>query len=253
MIETHCHLDMLKDVELDRLIDEIHKKGVEKLITISTHQKNFSVVKSLADQFKDVYFSQGVHPHSSENWSHEAKQSILQNIPHPKLVAIGEIGLDFYYNKSPKEAQIKAFTEQIELAIELDLPIIIHTREAEEETMLSLTPYLKDLKRKGVLHSFTSSQKILEWALEHDFYLGFNGIITFKNAEDVRDRVRAYPLEKILIETDSPFLAPVPHRGKQNTPVFLPHVAEAIAEIKNVSVDEVVEITTINAKNLFSF
>jgi TatD DNase family protein len=152
-------------------------------------------------------------------------------------VAVGEIGLDYHYNNSPRDIQIAVFEKQLQIACDTNLPVVIHTREADEDTRDILKNFSKNLKSKGVIHSFTSSKELAEFVLAENFYIGFNGIITFKNAINVQDVVKITPIEQILFETDSPFLTPVPHRGKENAPYYLPHIVEKIAELKNISLD----------------
>jgi TatD DNase family protein len=168
-------------------------------------------------------------------------------------VAIGEIGLDYHYSKSPHDEQRQAFEEQLQIAIDFNLPVVIHSRDADEDTMAILKNFSSTLKRKGVIHSFTSGLKLAELAIKENFYLGFNGIITFKNAENVRDALRLTPVEKILLETDSPFLTPDPYRGMENAPYYLPFIAEKIAEVKNLELTSVLEHAYKNSIDLFHF
>lgn len=251
IIETHCHLDYLKQAPLEEILASSKEAGIEKIITIAVEPANFDRVKEIAETHPEVYFSQGIHPHDAKLANEEAYQTIRRRASHPKMVAVGEIGLDFYYNHSEKNTQIDAFKRQLEIACEKNKPVIIHSREAEEDTIEVLKEYRDKLSRKGVIHSFTSKEVLARFALESDFYLGFNGIITFKNAKEVRDVVAITPLERILLETDSPFLTPVPHRGKENAPFYLPFIAEKIAEIKGLTPEEVIETCYKNSLNLF--
>jgi TatD DNase family protein len=245
MIETHCHLDYLKKQSLDETIKMSQEAGVEKIITIAVEPDNFDRVFEISKQYDIVYFTQGIHPHDAIKATEDAFQKIQDRSSEAKMVAVGEIGLDFYYNNSPKEKQIEVFCRQLEIANELDKPVVIHSREADQEMMDCLRKYPQT---KGVIHSFTSGQELAEFALAQGLYLGFNGIITFKNAQNVRDIVEITPLERILTETDAPFLTPVPHRGKENAPFYLPHVIEKIAEIKKANVNSLKN----NAISLFS-
>jgi len=167
------------------------------------------------------------------------------------MVAVGEIGLDYHYNNSPREIQRKVFEKQLQIAADTDLPVIIHTREADEDTKSILKNFSPHLKKKGVIHSFTSGKELAEWVLNENFYLGFNGIVTFKKAENVQEIVKMSPLERILLETDAPFLTPVPHRGKENAPHYLPFVAQKIADLKGITARELEEQTLQNAYNCF--
>lgn len=253
IIETHCHLDYLKDRPLEETLKESQRVGIEKIITITVTKSNLDSVLQLAKNHDHIFCTQGIHPHEAKDWSQEIKTKVTENTQREseKVLAIGEIGLDFYYNNSPKQEQLDAFNEQFELAISLEKPIVVHSRDAELETKEILDRHAPNLKRKGVIHSFTSKLDLAEKALEHDFYLGFNGIITFKTAEEVREAVKLCPLERILLETDSPFLTPVPFRGRENAPFYLPFIAEKIAEIKEIEVEEVLKVTYQNSIDLF--
>ncbi|MBL7664772.1 MAG: TatD family hydrolase [Bacteriovoracaceae bacterium] len=254
MIETHCHLDYLKQLPLEEIVEESKRKGVEKIITISVDPDNFNKVTEIANHFPEVYCTQGIHPHDAKLFTEEVYQGIKTNTQtNKKVVAIGEIGLDYHYNNSLPEVQKEVFKRQLQLACELKKPVVIHTRDADEDTEEILKSYLPRLTRKGVVHSFTSGIKLAKFALSNGFYLGFNGIITFKKADLIRDVLAITPLEQILIETDAPFLTPVPHRGKENAPFYLEYIVEKIAELKQVPVDEVRKITTENAQKLFQF
>jgi TatD DNase family protein len=255
IIETHCHLDYLKEGSTADILARCQSLGIEKVITISVSPDNLQTVLDIAEEFEQVFTTQGIHPHQADLWTEDVANTVLKNaaLPNTKVLAIGEIGLDFYYTKSKKEKQIEAFNRQMDIATTLNLPVVIHSREAETETIAVLDEKAPALKRKGVIHSFTSGPVLAQAALKHDFYLGFNGIITFKNAEEVREIVKICPLERILLETDSPFLTPFPYRGQENAPYFLPFVAEKVAEIKGLDVEEVLEVTYQNALDLFKF
>ena len=252
MIETHCHLDYIKTAPVPQIIEQAKELGVKKFVTISVEPDNFSTVAHLAKKYADVYCTQGVHPHHANLYTPEISQNLDGRLSTlSKVVAVGEIGLDYYYLKSPKEDQLNAFGEQLNLSLKHKLPVVIHSRDADEDTMDILANYDRSLR--GVIHSFTAGKKLAQYALANDFYLGFNGIITFKNAANVREILSLTPVENILLETDSPFLAPVPHRGKENSPSFLPCVAEAVAKIKSIPLKKVLEQTSANAENLFQF
>lgn len=255
IIETHFHLDMLKAMSRIEIVEKAKKHNIEKMITISTSPDNLDEVISMAETFPEIYCTQGLHPHDGKEWNDEVKAHVLKNLKekNKKIVAIGEIGLDYYYSKSPREEQIKAFEEQLQIAVDFNLPVVIHTREADEDTMAVLKNFSTTLKRKGVVHSFTSGLGLAQFALDEGFFLGFNGIITFKSAENVRDALRITPMEKILLETDSPFLTPDPYRGVENAPYYLPFVAEKIAEVKNLSLDTVLKQAYQNSLALFKF
>jgi len=251
IIETHCHLDYLKDRPLEETLEICLKGGVDRLITISVQPGNLATVRELVETHPYIYGTQGIHPHEAIQWSDEVEEEIRKHAPHPKIVAVGEIGLDFHYTRSPRDKQIEVFKKQLALARELKKPVVIHSREAEKETIEILDEVKDAQAQTGVVHSFTSGLDLAEKAIELGYYLGFNGIITFKNAEAVRDAVRLCPLDRILLETDSPFLTPVPYRGRENAPFYLPFVAEKVAEIKGVSVDDCLKTTRENALKLF--
>lgn len=253
IIETHCHLDYLKDHPLEEILEVAKSQGVEKFLTIAVEPDNFDTVYELSQKYPEVYFTQGIHPHDAKLFSEEAFAKIEQRAPEEKMLAVGEIGLDYHYDNSPRDIQKQVFKKQLEIAIKLTKPVVIHSRDADEDTISILKHYAPLMKRKGVIHSFTSGENLARTAMDLGFYLGFNGIITFKNAGNVRDIVTLAPIEKILVETDSPFLAPIPFRGRENSPKNIPHIIEKIAEIKGLDPEQVANITFKNAMDCFSF
>lgn len=234
LIETHCHLDYLKELPLEEIRAKIKEAGITKVITIGVDPGNLDKVQELARSYPEVYYTQGIHPHDSKEASEIEFEKIITRAEDPKMVAVGEIGLDYHYNNSPPEVQRKMFERQLQIACDKDLPVVIHTRDADEDTRAILKNFSGQLKRKGVVHSFTSSKELAEFVLSEGFYIGFNGIITFKKAENVQEVVKITPPERILFETDSPFLTPVPHRGKENAPYYLPFIAAKVAELKGL-------------------
>lgn len=254
IIETHFHLDMLKALP-DEVVSKSQAHNIEKMVTISTNPGNLDEVIAIATKYPHIYCTQGLHPHEGKEWNDEVKAHVIKNLntKNKKIVAVGEIGLDFYYSKSPRDEQIKAFEEQLQIACDFDLPVVIHSRDADEDTVAVLKNFSTTLKRKGVIHSFTSGLDLARFCLNEGFYIGFNGIITFKNAENVRDALRITPIERILLETDSPFLTPDPYRGVENAPYYLPFIAEKIAEVKGVELDEVLTKAYKNSMDLFKF
>ena len=235
LIETHCHLDYLKAYTLEEIREKIKEAGITKVVTIGVDPGNLDKVLALADQYPEIYFTQGIHPHDAKEATTVEFDKIKSRSSHPKMVAVGEIGLDYHYNNSPPEIQKKVFEQQLQMAVDADLPVVIHTRDADEDTKSILRNFSSSLKRKGVIHSFTSTIDLAQFCLHEGFHIGFNGIITFKKAENVQEVVKITPAERILFETDSPFLTPVPHRGKENGPYFLPHVVSKIAELKGMN------------------
>lgn len=253
IIETHCHLDYLKDLPIEEILTKSHDAGIEKIITISVEPDNFDKVRELALTYPQVYFTQGIHPHDAKLSTTQALDVISSRCGEDKMLAVGEIGLDYHYDNSPRDIQKDVFKAQLEIAIKHELPVVIHSRDADDDMISILNEYAPRMKRKGVIHSFTSTADLANCALKNDFYLGFNGIITFKKAKEVRDIVELCPIEKILTETDSPFLTPTPHRGKENAPYYLPFVVSKIAQIKNLPEQEVLIQTYKNAMDLFRF
>lgn len=251
IVETHFHLDYLKSSSAESILAEARKMGVSKFITISVNPENLDQALALAKAHDDLWCTQGIHPHNAKDFDQEVRAKIEMQAREEKVVAIGEIGLDYYYQKSPREGQIKAFRDQLCLAAKLNLPVVIHSRDAEEDTLSILQELSGNLQRKGVIHSFTSSQQLAQSCVELGFYIGINGIITFKNAQDVRDVVKAIPLEYLLLETDAPFLTPDPYRGHENAPKYLPLIAEKIAQIKGLKVEEVLKVCYQNSLQLF--
>lgn len=252
IVETHCHLDYLKNLSTEEIIQKSRDHNIEKIMTIAVEPGNFQAVLDLTEKHSNVYGTQGVHPHQAITYNEEVGKKIEENIKHPKVVAVGEIGLDYHYNKSPREKQLEAFEAQLEIAAQHEMPVVIHSRDAEEDTIQILEKFAPRLKKKGVIHSFTSSLELAKKAIELDFYLGFNGIITFKNADNVRDALKITPLEKLLLETDSPFLTPIPHRGKENAPYYLPFVAQFMSDFLQVDQEELLKQIYSNSTNLFN-
>ena len=250
-IDTHCHLNMI-DEDLSDLISTGIKQGVNQFITIGTEDSSNRWVAECCETNEPVSGSLGIHPHyaSSANQEHFdwIKSEILRN---KKILAVGECGFDLFYNRSPKEEQKQVFNEQLELAQELDLPVIIHSREAEEETKDLLMGFSKG-SLQGVFHSFTSSLELARFALDLGFYLSFNGICTFPKSDLVREVLCYTPLDRILLETDAPFLAPVPYRGKTNVPANIPVIGNFVADLLSSSVEKVSMATSNNARKLFN-
>lgn len=239
LIETHCHLDYLKAEPLEELLKKAEEAQIQKIITIGVAPENLDSVREISLKHEKVYYTQGIHPHDAKDASEVEFNKISQRSLEKKMVAVGEIGLDYHYNNSPVDVQRRVFEKQLQLACDRDLPVVIHTREADEDTIAILKNFSSTLKRKGVIHSFTSTKDLAEWVLGDGFYLGFNGIITFKKAENVQEVVKMAPMERILLETDSPFLTPVPHRGKENAPHYLPFIALKVAELKGLQTEVV--------------
>lgn len=250
-IETHCHLDYLKAEPLDEIRKKIREAGITKVITIGVDPDNLDKVRDLSDSCEEIYFTQGIHPHDAKEATEVEFGKIISRGAMKKMVAVGEIGLDYHYNNSPPEIQRKVFEKQLQIAADHDLPVVIHSRDADDDTKAILKEFSSLLKRKGVVHSFTSSLALAEFVLREGFYLGFNGIITFKKAQNVQEVVKITPAKQLLFETDSPFLTPVPHRGKENAPYYLPFVAAKIAELKNLDLELLKKQVFENSFNCF--
>jgi TatD DNase family protein len=251
MIDSHCHLDhepLLSD--LKNVIERSKAVGIEKLLTISTSLESFSRIKEIINKDEIIYGTMGIHPHESSKDIIKSSL-IIDNIKnHPKIIGIGETGLDFFYKNSDKTHQINSFKEHIEASIETNIPLIIHSRDAEKETFEILNDY-KNEELKILMHCFTGSKEFAEKLLNLNSYFSASGIITFKNATNLQETFKFLPLEKILIETDSPFLAPVPNRGKKNEPSYIDFTAKKLSEIKNILKSELISITTKNFNKLF--
>ncbi|GIT73444.1 MAG: hypothetical protein Ct9H300mP28_32580 [Pseudomonadota bacterium] len=249
-IDTHCHLDKL-DSTPEEAVKQANQEGVETMVTISVDEESLNFVSNAVMQFKDVYGTLGLHPHDASEFSPSIEQRILKLAKvHDKVIAIGETGLDYHYMNSSVENQQFAFRKQLQMAVELNLPVVLHSREAEADTINILKEIT--VPSLGVAHSFTSSLKMARTLLDMGWYLGINGIVTFKNAEDLREVVRWIPLDRLLLETDSPFLAPVPYRGKPNKPSNIPVIASFIAELRKIPIEHLAEKTSENAHRLFS-
>lgn len=255
IIETHCHLDYLTAQTTAELIARCGELNIERLITIAVSEKNLPKVIELTEQYESVFGTLGIHPHDADDFSDSVSDFIKTNSQgkekKEKIVAIGEIGLDYYYDNADRAIQRNAFEAQLQIACDLDLPIVVHTREADEDTQAILGNFSNALNRKGVIHSFTSGQNLAEYCLKEGFHLGFNGICTFNKAQNVRDIIAITPIERVLLETDSPYLTPVPYRGKENAPVYLPFIAEQIAEVHGVGVEVVLKQAYQNSLNVF--
>ena len=253
LIDTHCHLDDKKLANsLDYIIENFSNDNIEKVVTSSSNINESYVACELADKHEKIYATVGVHPHYADSLTEEVLTKLEELSHNPKVVAIGEIGRDYYYNICEKTVQIKTFTDQIMLADKLDLPVVFHIRDAMGDFMNIVRSYKKYFRNGGVVHSFSGSVEIAKELVSYGFYLGINGICTFKNANTILDVIREIPLKHLLVETDAPYLTPEPHRGKPNEPKYTIHMARKIAEIKGLGVSEVIEETNKNAKRIFT-
>ena len=252
MIDSHCHLDhepMFSD--LKNVLTRSKQSGVEKILSICTTKDSFNKIIEIIKIDPIIYGTYGIHPHEA-NTDVVTKEEIIKNVSsNKKIIAIGESGLDFYYNHSSKEKQISSFKSHIEAAINLNVPIIVHSRNAEKETFDILNEYKKS-KPKILMHCFTGSTEFANKLLTLGSYFSASGIITFKKSSDLRETFRLIPDDKLLIETDSPYLAPEPMRGRKNEPSYIKHTLEKLAVIKNVDVDKIDRVTSQNFNTLFN-
>lgn len=251
IIETHCHLDYLEGEILQSALESAKAVNIERIITIGVSPDNLEAVMQLAQTHEQVWGTQGIHPHDAKDYNNTVDAQIRANALHPKMLAIGEIGLDYYYDHSDRAVQRQVFESQMQIAIDLNRPVVIHTREADEDTRAILQNFLGQMKQRGVIHSFTSGKALAEYCLSEGFCLGFNGISTFKPAENVREIIGLTPIEQILFETDAPYLTPVPYRGQKNEPKYLPFIAEQVAKVKGLELEALLPQVWQNSLRVF--
>lgn len=248
-IDVHCHLNMLEE-GVEEAIKKAKAAGVRKIITIGTEPNDLPLVLDLAHKYApDVYCTLGIHPHDGKVYTKEVGEFIEANAKDPAVVAIGEIGLDYYYDSSPREQQQEAFRAQLAIAQRTGLPVEIHTRDAEEDTISILKEFKGSVT--GIIHCFTGTSWLAKEALDLGFNISISGVVTFKNADDLRNTVRGLPLDRIHVETDAPFLAPIPMRGKKNTSAYVVHTAKFVADLKGVTEEQLAEQTKANALKMF--
>ena len=247
-IDTHCHLSMEDYLDIDKVIEENKDALVEKIVVSGCSRESIEEVMDLKDRYDMVYVTIGYHPEYADTVTESDLDYLKSLLGEKKVVGIGEIGLDYHYTKDIKDKQIWLFEEQLKIAEEFNLPVVIHSRDATMDTINTLKKY----KVKGIIHCFSGSLETANIYISMGFLLGIGGVVTFKNSK-LKDVVKEVPLESIVLETDSPYLAPVPFRGKINSSKYLEFIANFIADIKNISVDELAEITSRNASSLFDF
>ena len=254
LVDSHCHLNFEQlSSQLDEVVARAREVGVGHMLTIGTKLREFEGVRAIAERYDDIHCSVGVHPHEAESEGDEVTAAkLIELAAHPKVVGIGETGLDYFYEHAPRELQKKSFRLHIEAARETGLPLIVHTRDADADTVKILHEEYEKGPFTGVIHCFSSGWEVAEKSMEIGFYISISGIVTFKAAEELRDHVRNIPVERLLVETDSPYLAPVPKRGKTNEPSFVAHTAAKVAELKGLDTDRLAAITTDNFFNLFN-
>jgi len=247
--DSHCHLQDRKfSKDLERVISSARENGVKNIIIPGWDLNSSFMAVEIAEKYEGIFATIGVHPHDAKIYNYKIEKEILNLIKREKVVAIGEIGLDFYRDLSPRDIQREVFKKQLKIAMEENFPVVIHTRDSLNEAL----DIVKDFKVRGVFHSFTKEAKLAKRIIDKGFYLGIGGVVTFKNSR-LSNEIKYIPVENILIETDAPYIAPEPMRGKRNEPAFLVHTLQKIAKEKSMSVEEVAEITYNNTKKLFKF
>jgi TatD DNase family protein len=253
LVDTHCHLDFPDFApERDAVMARARAAGVGRFVTISTHVGKFAEIAAIAEAYDDVFCTVGTHPNHALDEPEASPEALIALARHPKCVAFGEAGLDYHYHQAPKETARRVFRNHIAAAREAQLPLVIHTRDADEDTAEILHEEMGQGAFPALLHCFTGSRALAETAVELGVYISFSGVLTFKNAQGLREIAAAMPLERLLVETDAPFLAPTPYRGKRNEPAFVRETARILAEAKGVPEAEIARATTANALRLFS-
>ncbi|MCQ4159143.1 TatD family hydrolase [Roseomonas sp. GC11] len=252
LVDSHCHLDYFTEAEIEDILARAAAAGVGRMVTIGVRMSQAETVKALAERFPQVWGTVGVHPQSVGEAPLPTVEEIVSATQHPRIIGIGESGLDYFYDKAPRAVQQEGFRRHIRAAQATQLPLVIHARDADED-ILAL---LKEEKGQGgdfpfLLHCFSSGRKLAEEALDLGGYVSLSGILTFPKSQEIRDIARDVPMERLLVETDSPYLAPVPFRGKRNEPSYVAHTARVLAEVKQVSPEELARITTENFFRLF--
>ena len=253
LIDSHCHLDFeALSNDIDGVLARAAAAGVTGMVTISTHVDKFSTYAALAERYDNVWCSVGTHPHHADQELHITTDDLVRLSAHPRCVAIGEAGLDYFYDNAPKAAQETGFRRHIAAARITGLPLVIHSRAADEDMAAILIEESAQGAFPFLLHCFTAGIDLARTALELGGYISFSGIITFKNAEEIREVAKLVPADRYLVETDSPYLAPIPHRGQSNEPSFVRHTAEKLAEVRGISLEQLGTETTANFARLFS-
>jgi TatD DNase family protein len=253
LVDSHCHLDFKDfDGELDAVVQRARDRGVGTMVTICTRVSEFERVRRIAERYENVYCSVGIHPHEAASEPDTDVDQLVELADHPKVVGIGEAGLDFYYDHSPRERQREVFLTHIEAAKRTGLPLIVHSRNADPETVDMLGDNAEAGRLRGVIHCFSSTAHLSDNAVKIGFFISFSGIVTFKNAVELREIAGEIPIDRLLVETDSPYLAPVPHRGKRNEPSFVADTAAFLAGLRAMTPEDLAAQTTANFFQLFT-
>ncbi|MCP5373551.1 MAG: TatD family hydrolase [Hyphomicrobiales bacterium] len=252
LVDSHCHLDFPDFADdLDGVVAAAARAGVGTMLTICTHVTRFAQVRAIAERYDNIFCTVGIHPHNAGSEPEVTAADLIALAEHPKVVGFGETGLDYYYEHSPRAAQQKSFRAHIRAARETGLPLVVHTRDADADTLAILTEETGAGAFPGLLHCFSSGRELAEKAVEMGFYISLSGIVTFKTAEELRAIARDLPLDRLLVETDAPYLAPVPKRGKRNEPAFTAHTAARVAETRGEPADAFAAATSDNFFRLF--
>lgn len=253
IVDSHCHLNY-KGLEEEQgaVVERAREAGVGCMLAINTKLREYDEIVDIVDNYHDVFGTVGIHPHEAESEPDVAVQALLERTEHPKIVGIGETGLDYYYDNAPRDMQLVNFRAHIAASRETGLPLIVHTRDADDDCISILEDEMKQGTFPGVIHCFTASQRLADATMEMGFYISLSGIVTFKNAKALQETAKTIPLERLLVETDAPFLAPVPHRGKTCEPAFVADTARFLATLRGEEFEELSEKTTANFFNLFT-
>jgi len=249
MIDTHSHINMIEEITVDKVLSNAFENGVDSIIVPSAYSKDIEEVMELVKKYDNIYGMLGIHPSEVKDWNDNVSEKICEFSKNPKIVAIGEIGLDYYWDKSFIDLQKEVFIKQIKLANELNLPISIHDRDAHKDTFDILKEYNET--STIVMHCFSGSVEFAQECLKEGYYLALGGVVTFKNAIKMKEVAKIVPLDRLLLETDAPYLTPVPYRGKENQPAYVKYVAEEIARLREITFEEVCIATDENAKKVF--
>ena len=253
LIDSHCHLNYKGLVEDQaNVLERSRAAGVDLMLNIATRESEWDAVLDTAVRESDVWATVGIHPHEADEHPHVDTAKLVERAAHPRVVGIGETGLDYYYNHSDRERQQKSFRSHIAACRETGLPLIVHTRDAEEDTIRILREEMEQGAYSGVIHCFTASGAFADAAMALGFYISISGIVTFKNARDLQETAARLPLDRLLVETDSPFLAPVPHRGKPCEPAYVADTARFLASLRGESVEQLAAATSANFRTLFA-
>ena len=252
LVDSHCHLDFPElSAELDEVVARARRAGIGLMITIGTKLTEFDRVRAIAERYDDIYCSVGIHPHEAGAEPEADAERLARLAEHPKVVAIGETGLDYFYDHSPRDAQDRSFRAHIGAARLTGLPVIVHTRDADDDTAAILTEEMEKGAYPGLIHCFTSTQQLAEKAVDLGLTISLSGIVTFKSAATLQATAAWVPADRLLVETDAPYLAPIPMRGRRNEPAFVVHTAAKVAALRGTSVEDLASTTTANVRRLF--